>query len=400
MPARPPTARAAAAARREAVLSDDLLGPFPAMLTAAALDGRAPDGAQLHAVAELGRHAAEHGIGASAAVERYLSAAGRLWDDLPTRAGPGQPRSRSAAGVHAAARQVFRLLDQTIAVLLTGHQDARQQMIRQEQTTRQEFIDDLLRGDADVARMLQRAEPFGLDLTAAHHIALAAPTDSGADVDRAALALERRVVERFGDRDVLVATKDARVVVLVPGTVEPPPAATETTLQLSRTLTDQLRHATGRSAGWRVAAGRAFAGAFGVARSYEEARETLELATKLNLDTVKLNSGRLLVYRVLGRDQTAIIDLVRSTLTPLTSARGGAAPLLDTLHSYFLNGDNATETARHLHLSVRAVTYRLARVRDLTGYDPTAPEERFTLHAAVLGARLLDWPNRPLPIAT
>lgn len=45
-----------------------------------------------------------------------------------------------------------------------------------------------------------------------------------------------------------------------------------------------------------------------------------------------------------------------------------------------------------MHLSVRAVSYRLDRVRQLTGHHPDDPGQRFTLHAAVLGARLLGWP--------
>jgi DNA-binding PucR family transcriptional regulator len=48
-------------------------------------------------------------------------------------------------------------------------------------------------------------------------------------------------------------------------------------------------------------------------------------------------------------------------------------------------------------MSVRTVTYRLAKVRTLTGYDPADPTQLFTLHAAVLGARLLEWPARDLP---
>ena len=56
------------------------------------------------------------------------------------------------------------------------------------------------------------------------------------------------------------------------------------------------------------------------------------------------------------------------------------------------------ETARRLHLSVRAVTYRLDRVEALTGYDPTDPAQRFTIHAAVLGAKLLGWPQRGLTL--
>jgi DNA-binding PucR family transcriptional regulator len=80
----------------------------------------------------------------------------------------------------------------------------------------------------------------------------------------------------------------------------------------------------------------------------------------------------------------------------LLRARGGAEPLLETLEAYFASGNVATEAARRLHLSVRAVTYRLDRVRELTGYDVAEPQRAFALQAAVLGARLLDWPRTPL----
>jgi DNA-binding PucR family transcriptional regulator len=71
--------------------------------------------------------------------------------------------------------------------------------------------------------------------------------------------------------------------------------------------------------------------------------------------------------------------------------------LLETLQAYFDAGDVATEAARRLHVSVRTVTYRLARVAQLTGYRVSRPEQRFALQAAVLGARLLEWPATPLP---
>jgi DNA-binding PucR family transcriptional regulator len=67
------------------------------------------------------------------------------------------------------------------------------------------------------------------------------------------------------------------------------------------------------------------------------------------------------------------------------------------LHEYFNAGDVATEAARRLHVSVRTVTYRLTRVAQLTGYSVAKPDQRFSLHAAVLGACLLEWPARPLP---
>jgi sugar diacid utilization regulator len=148
---------------------------------------------------------------------------------------------------------------------------------------------------------------------------------------------------------------------------------------------------------WRVATGRAYPGSYGIARSYEEAREALLLGGRLQLDAAVVDAHDMLVYRVLVRDQAAIVDLIQAVLGHLRLARGGAEPLMKTLETYFATGEVATETARRLHLSVRTVTYRLSKVTALTGYDPSDPTQRFALHAAVLGARLLDWPAQDLP---
>jgi sugar diacid utilization regulator len=142
--------------------------------------------------------------------------------------------------------------------------------------------------------------------------------------------------------------------------------------------------------------GRSYPGPSGVARSYEEAAEALDVAQRLGLPEPVADAADLLIYQVLLRDREAITDLVRTVLTPLDAARGGAAPLLATLAAYFSHGGVAAAAARDLHLSVRAVTYRLARVRDLTGRDPTVPADALTLQVAVIGARLLDWPATPL----
>ena len=88
-------------------------------------------------------------------------------------------------------------------------------------------------------------------------------------------------------------------------------------------------------------------------------------------------------------------ELVDAVLTPLTEARGGAEPLLRTLEAYFEAGGNASLAARSLHLSVRALTYRLAKIAELTGRDPADPAQRFELQTAVTGARLLGWPAHP-----
>ena len=200
--------------------------------------------------------------------------------------------------------------------------------------------------------------------------------------------LERAVVDRFGDREVLVATKDGRVVVVVPGGRHP---------HVGTVLQEELRGpaVAGR---WCVAAGRAFPGAYGVARSYEEAREALGFAERLDLDTDVVHARDLLVYRVLARDRAALVDLVRDVLGPLEQSRGGAEVLLDTLHAVLLRRGRrdrgrpaAARLGPHRHLPPGAghPAHRVQR-------HPAGPA--VPLHTAVLGARLLEWPRTPLPV--
>jgi DNA-binding PucR family transcriptional regulator len=225
-------------------------------------------------------------------------------------------------------------------------------------------------------------------------VLLAAPVNVPSRLDRAAVVMERVIVDHFGDREVLVATKDGLLVMLVPGeqrdVISGVPIGDPATFVHGRLS----QHA--KNDRWQVAAGRPYPGAYGIARSYEEAREALLLARRLHLDDA-VQARDLLLYRVLGRDQAALVDLVQALLDPLTRARGGAEPLLQTLETYFATGAVATETARQLHMSVRTVTYRLAKVKALTGQDPGDPTQRLALHVAVLGARLLDWPTTELP---
>lgn len=122
----------------------------------------------------------------------------------------------------------------------------------------------------------------------------------------------------------------------------------------------------------------------------------MELDERLHLEGPVLRVAEPLVYPVLTRDREAMADLFRDTLGPLEEARGGAVPLLETLIAYFDSGGVVAEAARRLALSVRAFTYRLERVRKLTGADQADPVRRYTLQTAVIGAQLLDWPAKEL----
>jgi sugar diacid utilization regulator len=331
-----------------------------------------PTATDLDRLRTAGMRAAEEGMTAGETVDLYLEIAARHDADRTPRLPP------------ETVRAVLTTVRTTVPVLVQGYQNAGSAMVRREETARVELIDDLLRGDADVAGLVQRAEPFGLDLSAPHQVVLAASRAGAPPTLRDQTLLDRAVVGQYGDRNVLVSTKANQLVAVVPASeadVDHP----------ARQLHAQLHRSRPRRS-WRFAVGRPHDGAYGIARSYQEAREAMILAERLHPDADLVPTRDLLIYRVLGRDRAALTELVDHVLTPLTGARGGAGPLLDTLEAYFATGEVATATARRLHLSVRTVTYRLARITALTGYDATVPSQRLTLQAAVIGARLLPWP--------
>ena len=382
------------ASRDAGNVPEEFLGDYLPMLAHAAKFGRRPARSDLEAVRVLGRRAAESGISSRRGARLYLSAARRVWLELPAAV-----RERDNAAARAAAEALLQVMEEAVVTFTEGHAEAGREMVRWEEALRRELIEDLLRGDAHLSELVQRAQPFGLDLTRAHQVALARPEQGSSSIEAATHSLERVVLDHFGDRDVLVTTKEGLVVVLAPGA-----AQTTTRTRTGGSTTDSLGtliHAEvsrlRRAAPWRVAVGRAHPGAYGIARSYEEARDGLITAVRMQLGSPVVEGQDLLIYRVLFRDQPAIVDLVHSVLDPLREARGGPRPLLDTLEAYFASGGVNTATALRLHLSVRAVTYRLDRVRTLTAHDPADPSHRFILNAAVLGAKLLGWPEHELP---
>ncbi|MBB5076293.1 PucR family transcriptional regulator [Nonomuraea endophytica] len=264
-------------------------------------------------------------------------------------------------------------LRRLVAALMDGYEAAQHAALRSEEAARKEFVDDLLQGRAE--RLAERAEHFGLRLAESYVVAVASGMKDG-DQDR----IERDLVARFGSHNILVAGREALLVCVSPATL---PAA----------VGEFTHHVRARFApGWRVAVGRAQRGPGGVVASFREAERALELAGRLGLAASVVKAADLLVFPVLLRDRAAIEDLVNSVLSPLLGARGGHEPLLETLAAVFAVHGNQAAAARRLGVSTRTVTYRLERIRRLTGFSPDEPTQRFTLETAVLGARLLDWP--------
>lgn len=347
-------------------IPDEYLRGYAQLLADVSATGRRLTRDEIEVRRAMGEQAAEAGHGLRALVRAHLAATRTAW--------PTDPASADSA---------LAAVQQAVDAFAEGYERAQRHAVRQEEAARREFIDDLLYGRSDLGRLAERAERFGLRLSQTHVVAVAqgpVAYDEGAALPR---QVERSLIARFGDRSILLTTKGGHMLCVAPGDQD-------------EILTHFAKQVCAAADGGRVAIGRPQPGAGGVVQSYEEALNALELAERLRLEDQVLRAADLLVYPVLTRDRQAMADLVRTALGPLTAARGGAQPLLDTLTAYFDCGCVAAEAARRLSLSVRALTYRLERIHHLTGADPADPAHRYMLQTAVIGARLLDWPARQL----
>ncbi|KAB2591463.1 PucR family transcriptional regulator [Streptomyces arboris] len=337
---------------------------YEALLATVAATGQEPDATEVERLRSFGEQAAVNGTTLRALVVHHLTLTRAAWP-------PGT----------TGADRVLGAVQLAVEALCEGYERAQQLAVREQEAARREFIDDLLYGRGESVFLAERAEQFGLRFSHAHAVAVAegpAPYTEGDPVPR---RVESAVNGRFGERSILLTTKDGRLICISPGDQQD-------------VLTYFAKQAYAATDGGRAAIGRPHPGAGGVVHSYQEALQALDVASRIGLDDPVLYAAGLLVYPVLTRDRQAMADLVRATLGPLLKARGGPEHYLATLTAYFDAGCVTTQAARHLSLSVRALTYRLQRIHQLTGSDPTDPRHRYTLQTAVIGARILDWPAK------
>ncbi|GAB2756420.1 PucR family transcriptional regulator [Streptomyces bullii] len=353
-----------------------------AQLADTSLTGRRLPESDLEELRRLAATAAGRGTALRCVVAEYLASACDVWADLVASG-----RAREPGDVIEVASALIGAIGEATVALTEGYETAHRAAIRGEEAMRREFVDDLLDGRTDLGRLAERAERFGLRLVGPHSVAVARAAEPFGAGDDSTRYVEEALTSRFPAKDVLITTKDGLLVCVSPGAVPDVPDIFATAVRTA--VNEQCRTAVSRPR----------PGASGIVRCYQEARSTLDLAALLGLSRRLVHASDLLVFQVLGRDRAAITDLVATVLGGLGTARGGPKVLLETLTAYFSSGCQNTTTARRLGVSVRTVTYRLTRIEQLTGHDPTDPEQRYILQTAALGARLLDWPNHPLQSA-
>jgi DNA-binding PucR family transcriptional regulator len=99
----------------------------------------------------------------------------------------------------------------------------------------------------------------------------------------------------------------------------------------------------------------------------------------------------LLPERALMGDPSAIVALHTDVMGPLADA---GPTLIETLEAYLDCGGAIEACARKLFVHPNTVRYRLKRITDFTGRDPTEPRDAYVLRVAATVGQL----NYPTPL--
>jgi hypothetical protein len=236
-----------------------------------------------------------------------------------------------------------------------------------EQTLRGSFLEELLRRDDLLAEdIVRRGRRLGCNL-ADGAVALCAEPHEGTP--------GRLVASIAGERpDALAQVIDGRAYALVPGTVED-----------ARKLATRLgRRAT-------VGISSRYPDAEGMRRALEEAELVLKVsATGAVPEGGVGESTYRLLFHVLASRPEEIESFYEDTVASLVAYdEQYATDLVGTLASYLENNCNMNQTATTIHAHRHTVSYRLDRIRELTGLDPSRSEDRERLGLGLKAHRII-----------
>jgi len=100
-----------------------------------------------------------------------------------------------------------------------------------------------------------------------------------------------------------------------------------------------------------------------------------------------MHADELLPERALAGDPLARENLIDQIYRPLSDH---PTDLLSTLWCYLDNARSLEATARELFVHPNTVRYRLKRIGEVIGWDPTAPRSSLVLQTALIVGSIAD----------
>lgn len=228
-------------------------------------------------------------------------------------------------------------------------------------------VDALVRGDS-VDELASRTAAFGWQSEGPVSVIVGrAPQRSAKN----GLDVIRRKARRWAD-DALVGIHENRLLIVL-GAVADLDAAVE-----------ELSDCFGPS---EVILGPSVPTLAEAATSARAAIRALKAATARPDSPRPVRADELLPERALSGDQVALQELIRRYYEPLTS---GTGQLLKTVSAYVEFGSSLEATAKALSVHPNTVRYRLRKITEVIGLDPTLSRDAFVIHISLVYGRLSE----------
>ena len=374
----------------EEFLFEDVQGVTHENLTAAVATFVGDASATAEALADTRERAARR-VRQGISLESFLHASRLLgqglWESVLEEADPAVPAEREAALQIAAA--VMRHVDLMSTVAAEGYLEEVQSIWTDREVVRRDLLEDLISGRGDSERVRRLAHTLKLPLAARYVVIVArggeAPAQETPDQPLAARLELRRIVEaartclRPAHACLLVGMRHGEVVALYP--IAGPGETDRVTGDAQEFATALAGHDVS------VGIGGGHAGIAGVASSYTEAKDAVDIARGTGIRGRPVRFDEVLIDHLL-RSTPHGDRILDSTLRPLLDydARRQAG-LVATLRAYVQSAFNLTRSAELLNVHPNTVVYRLRRIRELSGRDPQQPD---ALRLLFLGLNLLE----------
>lgn len=310
-----------------------------------------------------------------------------VWQTILETAHTDKPEEREAA-LQIAGR-VIAHIDLVSTAAAQAYLDEAQGVWTDREVVRRDLLEALISGKAASERVRANAAALGVDLGDNYLVVLVRRADSTPDDGQrqplpAARTTLRRIVDTTkatlhpSSESLLVGLRHEEIVALFPleavGEVD-----------LIKNQASGLAAAVSPD-GFAVGIGGWHPGPPGIATSYSEAKEAVEIALKHGVGGQPVAFDDVLLDHVL-KSTTKSERLLADALVPLREYDDSHnTELVATLKAYLETSFNLTKTAETLCVHPNTIVYRLRRIKEITGRDPHKPNDLLLL---CLGLKVL-----------
>jgi sugar diacid utilization regulator len=348
-----------------------------ALMVNAVREDREPRREELGFARRAAARRVRQGVPLEALLQAFRLGHRTVWDAI-VRSAPNTPSGREAA--LSLARPAMQHIDLVSTHVAESYLKEEQRLLATADRERRDLLENLLAGripaPGDIPAAAAGIEAHERLLVAVTRLATPTPPDPN-DLHRAADVLAARVAT--ADAEPLVVVRHGEIVAVIP-------AGHRNADPLARIRGAQTLLAERRAMQTRVGTGAPFAGLGGVAQGYAEAKQAL-LRTTAERSLISLEELSTFDYLVATADPVAwqVAGRTSAALKEADPRRGDG--LADTVMAYVECDLDVGQAAGRLGVHPNTVRYRLRRVAEVTGRDPSRFNDLVELATVIRMAR-------------